>query len=143
MIKVKPAKKTKGMLIYCHGTGKYVFRVYNPDYTFIDYDLVHSDLEVEILCDEACLYQSDSGNYLDHDPEVTRLDPSTYQLEQDQSSDVLELSERDYQALIDAGVNVPEPNEKLKKLMKLTNSSSDKESFDKLNNIYRPGDDNE
>jgi hypothetical protein len=45
-----------------------MFRVYDKDYNFIDYDILHYDLEVEILDTDATLYSSEYGDYLDHAP---------------------------------------------------------------------------
>jgi hypothetical protein len=45
-----------------------MFRVYDANYDFIDYDILHYDLEVEILDTDATLYSSEYGNYLDHAP---------------------------------------------------------------------------
>jgi hypothetical protein len=51
---------------------KYYFRVYNYDKdTFIDYDLYHSDLFVQIKDLDAFFYSTTSGlNTLDHSPET-------------------------------------------------------------------------
>ena len=63
---VKPAKGTKGYIIRVGDT--YMFRVYDANYDFIDYDILHYDLEVEILDTDASLYSSEYGDYLDHAP---------------------------------------------------------------------------
>ena len=63
---VKPAKGTKGHIIRVGNT--YMFRVYDANYDFIDYDILHYDLEVEILDTDASLYSSEYGQYLDHAP---------------------------------------------------------------------------
>ena len=63
---VKPAKGTKGHIIRVGDT--YMFRVYDKEYNFIDYDILHYDLEVEILDTDATLYSSEYGDYLDHAP---------------------------------------------------------------------------
>lgn len=47
--------------------GQYMFRVYDHDQDFVDYDLLHSDLAVIIDDDDACLYQG-ATNVLDHAP---------------------------------------------------------------------------
>ena len=62
----KPAKGTKGYIIRVGDT--YMFRVYDKEYNFIDYDILHYDLEVEILDTDASLYTSEYGQYLDHAP---------------------------------------------------------------------------
>ena len=68
---VKPAKGTKGHIIRVGDT--YMFRVYDKDYNFIDYDILHYDLEVEILDTDATLYSSEYGDYLDHAPIDERI----------------------------------------------------------------------
>ena len=71
----KPAKGVKGYLIRTFtGTGpdKIVFRVYDekPDYEggrdFTDYDILHYDLEVEIL-DDAVFYNRGTQHWIDYD----------------------------------------------------------------------------
>ena len=64
--KNKPAKGVKGYLIRV--LDQHVFRVYNKDFTFTDYDILHHDLEIKILEDDAHLYRSEFGNYLDYPP---------------------------------------------------------------------------
>lgn len=63
---VKPAKGTKGYIIRVLDT--YMFRVYDANHNFIDYDILHHDLEVEIVDTDAVLYSSEYGDYLDHAP---------------------------------------------------------------------------
>jgi hypothetical protein len=48
--------------------GTVVFRVYDAEHNFVDYDLHHSDLTVVIDDDDAFLYQDESGAKLDHSP---------------------------------------------------------------------------
>ena len=49
--------------------GSMVFRVYEPDGMFTDYDIYHSDLCVTIADEDAYLYTSKNGEpYLDHSP---------------------------------------------------------------------------
>ena len=62
----QPAKGVKGYIIRV--LDSYVFRVYAEDYTFLDYDILHHDLEIKILEDDAHLYRSEFGNYLDYPP---------------------------------------------------------------------------
>jgi len=62
----KPANGVKGFLIRV--LDKHVFRVYNKDFTFVDYDILHYDLEVEIIESDAVLYRSEFDNYLDYPP---------------------------------------------------------------------------
>jgi hypothetical protein len=62
----QPAKGVKGYIIRV--LDSYVFRVYNEDFTFLDYDILHYDLEVQILEKDAMLYRSEFGSYLDYPP---------------------------------------------------------------------------
>jgi len=59
----KPAKGTKGFLLNLMNN-EYVFRVYNEDHSFIDYDIGHYDLEVTIECEDATFYSEDNRNLL-------------------------------------------------------------------------------
>jgi len=68
-MKSKSANGVSGQLIYT-AMGKYMFRVYDKDHNFVDYDLAHSDLGVIIDDVDAFLYQDDNGNVLDHSPET-------------------------------------------------------------------------
>ena len=60
------AKGMKGILIRVGDS--HVFRVYRKDYTFLDYDILHHDLVIQILESDATLYRSEFGNYLDYPP---------------------------------------------------------------------------
>ena len=62
----QPAKSVKGYIIRV--LDGYVFRVYNKDFTFVDYDILHYDLEIQILEKDAMLYRSEFGSYLDYPP---------------------------------------------------------------------------
>jgi hypothetical protein len=69
--KQKPAKGTKGMILYTMNN-EYVFRVYKEDHSFIDYDILHCDLDVTIDSDDAVLYEFEDGsNILDHSYTIT------------------------------------------------------------------------
>jgi hypothetical protein len=65
---IKPATGVKGILIRVGD--RHVFRVYEQGHInkFIDYDILHHDLEVQILEDDAIFYHSEFGNYLDYPP---------------------------------------------------------------------------
>ena len=72
----KSANGVTGHLIYLHN-GNYAFRVYNKeDGTFIDYDLMHSDLCVTINDEDASFYhyEIDDAHQLDHSPETLGID---------------------------------------------------------------------
>jgi len=65
-----PANGTTGILIPVFvddSAPKIVFRVYNSgiDFSYVDYDLNHSDLQVTICDQDAYFYD---GLYLDHSP---------------------------------------------------------------------------
>lgn len=62
----KPAAGVTGYLIRVGDS--FVFRVQNKDFTFVDYDILHYDLEIKILEDDATFYRSEFGNYLDYPP---------------------------------------------------------------------------
>ena len=47
-----------------------VFRVYDTDHTFVDYDLRHSDLCVTLTDPDAFFYHEAGEHYLDHAPET-------------------------------------------------------------------------
>ena len=63
-MKPKSANGVEGHLIYTHG-GKYMFRVYDAEHNFVDYDLQHSDLCVTINDEDAYFYLN---SVLDHAP---------------------------------------------------------------------------
>ena len=65
---IKPAEGVKGILIRVGD--RHVFRVHDKGHImkFIDYDILHYDLAVEIIEDGAVFIQSKFGNYLDYEP---------------------------------------------------------------------------
>ena len=64
--KQKPAKGARGCLLYTMNN-QYVFRVYKENHTFIDYDILHCDLDVTIDSDDAVFYDFEDGrSILDH-----------------------------------------------------------------------------
>lgn len=65
-MKPKSANGVQGHLIYTQN-GKYMFRVYDSEHNFVDYDLQHSDLCVTI-CDEDAYFYLNS--VLDHAPKT-------------------------------------------------------------------------
>ncbi len=70
-MKITKAKGTTGHLLRTL-KGQYVFRVYKPGGYFTDYYLWHNDLEITILDDDACFYETDNpygdAPVLDHAP---------------------------------------------------------------------------
>ena len=72
--KVCPAGGITGVICRNAIDGKPFFRVYEEDYTFVDYRLGHDDLEVTITHDtQASFYRSENDDVLDHSPEVLGL----------------------------------------------------------------------
>jgi hypothetical protein len=73
MLNHRPAKGTKGFIIRTfdkRGNDSYAFRVYDKGHIhkFTDYDILHYDMEVEILDDDATFYEYDMGAVIDHAP---------------------------------------------------------------------------
>ena len=70
---VRLARGTRGFLlrpIDDDGRITYGFRIYAGDHSFRDYELLHSDLEVEIVDDEATFYEDEDAPRLDHSPKT-------------------------------------------------------------------------
>jgi hypothetical protein len=68
-MKATSANGVEGCLIYAHVLGKFFFRVYDADYNFKDYDILHSDLVVTINDADAFFYEGTDGELqLDHSP---------------------------------------------------------------------------
>jgi len=63
---IKPANGTTGHLLHS-GQGM-VFRVYDENHQFTDYDLTHSDLCVTITDEDAAFYSEPRNDRLDHSP---------------------------------------------------------------------------
>lgn len=75
MNKPVSANGVKGCLLPMFGGQIWMFRVYNDDGTFRDYDILHSDLTVTITDDDAYFYQNHKDDiYLDHSPATLGLD---------------------------------------------------------------------
>lgn len=72
---IKPANQVSGHLLRTFNPDgvQYVFRVYNTDHTFVDYDLCHCDLVVTIEDEDAFFYCADGIDRLDHSPETLGL----------------------------------------------------------------------
>lgn len=73
-LKETVAKGTEGILIK-NIDGSFSFRVYDKDFNFKDYDLIHNDLKVMILDKDASFYESkdQSTLQLDHDSKTLGL----------------------------------------------------------------------
>jgi len=76
---VTEAKGVKGFILREFGTDRLFFRVYDKTKTrpeggweFTDYDITHSDLEIEII-GESAFYSMGERNLLDHSPQTLGL----------------------------------------------------------------------
>ena len=65
-MKPVPANGVTGHLISVQG--RTMFRVYDADHNFTDYDLHHADLEVTITDLDAFFYRDEFTDRLDHSP---------------------------------------------------------------------------
>ena len=63
----KSANGVTGQLIPLF-TGQVVFRVYDDNHNFVDYELKHSDLTVTITDEDAFFYRDEYTDALDHAP---------------------------------------------------------------------------
>lgn len=71
------ANGMKGMLLRMWN-GQYVFRVTGTDGNFVDCDLQHYDMSIEIQDSDAYFYMTDDGSIeLDHSPETLGIDDVT------------------------------------------------------------------
>ena len=68
MNKIISANKTKGSLLITND--EVIFRVYNKDKSFIDYNIFHNDLQIVIEDFDAYFYSDGENNILDHSPET-------------------------------------------------------------------------
>jgi hypothetical protein len=62
------ANGVEGHLIHSAILDTYMFRVYNTQGDFVDYDIAHCDLCVTINDPDAYFYQQGDKNILDHAP---------------------------------------------------------------------------
>jgi hypothetical protein len=60
------AKGLKGFLIRTLDN-EFVFRVYHEDHSFTDYDILHYDLEVEIIGDDSAVFNDGERHWIDYD----------------------------------------------------------------------------
>jgi len=75
-MKTKSANGVRGHLLNLID-GTVVFRVYDSEHNFIDYDLHHSDLCVTIDDMDAYFYHQDGKDILDHAPMTLGLTDDT------------------------------------------------------------------
>ena len=67
-MKITPANGVTGHLLRLGYD--VVFRVYDENHQFTDYDLTHSDLCVTITDEDAAFYSEPRSDRLDHNPET-------------------------------------------------------------------------
>ena len=75
-LKTKPAKGVKGYIIRSAVEPGYLFRVYDKSEDgklndFTDYEILHYDLEVEIL-DDALFCDNGKRQWIDYDDEILK-----------------------------------------------------------------------
>ena len=73
-----PARGQRGILI--RGIDdRFYFRQYSDDYEFVDYEVTHHDMEIEIVDADAALFRTQHGDFLDYTSEsmnvVSKSDP--------------------------------------------------------------------
>ena len=68
MITERPANGATGYLIRTGDT--VVFRVYDKNHDFVDYDIRHYDMRVQIQEPDAYFYEGDDLACIDHSPET-------------------------------------------------------------------------
>ena len=66
-MKPEKIKNLKGFLCKSF-EDKFFFRTYNEDGSHIDYDICHSDLEIQILDSDAYIYNRNGNLCIDHGP---------------------------------------------------------------------------
>ena len=70
MLKTKPAKGTIGFIMRDATDNKHFFRVYDGHGDFVDYDIMHYDMEVQILEDSAVFVEHGDNKYIDYSAKV-------------------------------------------------------------------------
>ena len=71
---IESADGREGYLIWCGGD-RYVFRIYDLYHNFVDYDLRHSDMRVQIIDPDAFFYTNKTGAWVDHSPATLGIKP--------------------------------------------------------------------
>ena len=61
----------RGMLI--RALDEVVFRVYDHEHNFVDYDITNHDCEVVIIDPDAALIRNEAGDFLDYTSESMRV----------------------------------------------------------------------
>lgn len=63
---IRPANGSTGYLIRTGDT--VVFRIYDKNHNFVDYDIRHYDMRVQIQEDDAYFYEDGEYSCIDHGP---------------------------------------------------------------------------
>jgi len=66
---VTDAKGVEGFLLY--DFNHFWFRIYNDDYSFNDYKILHHDMKIKIIDSGTSFYETEDGEkYIDHSPKA-------------------------------------------------------------------------
>lgn len=68
-LKIESANEREGYLIWCGGD-RYVFRIYNDQHEFVDYDICHTDMRIKIIDSDAFFYSDVDHARVDHSPDT-------------------------------------------------------------------------
>jgi hypothetical protein len=79
-IECQKIKNMKGYLCISLD-GRYFFRTYHNDGSFCDYDINHTDMEIEIVDSDAYIYKKDGECVIDHAPETLGMRKSVIEVE--------------------------------------------------------------
>jgi hypothetical protein len=66
-MKIESADGQEGYLIWCGGD-RYVFRQYDANHDFKDYDIHHTDMRIKIIDADAYFYDHNGQLTVDHSP---------------------------------------------------------------------------
>lgn len=67
--KIEPAIGVRGVLIRNAFDNQILFRVYDHEHNFVDYDITNYDCEVVIIDPSAALVRNSAGDFLDYTAE--------------------------------------------------------------------------
>ena len=72
-MKIEKIKDLKGFLCRSYDD-KFFFRTYTEDGTFNDYEICHSDLEIQIMDTDAYIYNRSGNLCIDYGPKTLGLE---------------------------------------------------------------------
>ncbi len=73
MMKPEKIQSLKGFLCKSFDN-KFFFRTYNKDGTFNDYEICHSDLEIQIMDSDAYIYYRNGNLCIDYSPKTLGIE---------------------------------------------------------------------